>query len=133
VNKSVQIKGAADINRKLRNLPARVGKKVIRQSMRLALKPVRAQVQQEAPKASGKMAKVVKIRSGGRGRKGAIIMRITLTKDQFDKFYAAFRALGTKKMKGDPFMQRSVKMKREEAIRIARAQILAGVEREVRS
>lgn len=132
--KAIQLKGLGPINRKLRSLEAKVAKKVIRQSMRQALKPVQTEAKAEAPKDGGALAKAIKIRSGGRGRKGAIILRIVITKDSFPGiFYAAFRDLGTKRMKADPFMQRTVKSERSGAIRRARDLILAGINREARS
>src|SRR5438045_385111 len=101
------ITGVKEIDRALRSLPAKIAKKVIRQAMRTALKPVKDEVKLIAPKRSGNLAKSIKLKAGTRSRT-KIRLNVSIGDRDFTgkTFYGAMVELGTVKMEGQHFMER---------------------------
>lgn len=127
--KAITIDGIPEIKRNLAKLEAKVTRKVVRAEMRKGLKPVAAAVNANAPVGeTGKLKGSAKVRSG-RSRGGRISMRIVIGADKFPKFYAAFVALGTKKMPPDRFMKQAFDTTKAEALASTTAGIIAGIEK----
>lgn len=132
--KSITITGLRGVNRALKALPPAVAKKVIRQSVRQALKPVRDAVKQEAPVDTGVLIKAIKVRAGKR-KKDRISMAVRIGKGDFvgDQYYAAFQEFGTKKIKANPFMHRAFEHTAEKAKRDGERLIRDGVNTQVKA
>jgi HK97 gp10 family phage protein len=132
------ITGVKEIDRRLKQLEPKIAKKVIRQSMRQALKPVRSAVQAEqkiGPFATGATAKAVKIRAGRGQKRGKITIEVRIGQGDYqgDQFYAAFVEFGTKRMEARHKMEAAFDRTKEAAKDTAVKLILAGAEREIRS
>lgn len=68
----IEVKGAKELERKLKKFPAKVAKKVIRKSLRAGSKIILAKTKSMAPKDSGALKKSMVIRAGKRNRRGTI-------------------------------------------------------------
>lgn len=129
--RSFVITGVLELDWALKELPIRLGKKVIRQAIRQALRPVKAAVEANAPVDTGKLKSKVRIRAG-KGKKGTIKLVVRIGEGDFagQTFYAAMVEYGTSKQPGQHYMLRAYEstriQARDEAIRL----ILEGVERE---
>jgi hypothetical protein len=103
-----KIEGLTGVTRALAVLPDRVAKKVIRQSIRKALGPVRSAVKAAAPVGtSGQIKKNVKLRSAKVRRKGSISFNVQIgnaanggTDYSGKQYYAAFREFGHRIIRG---------------------------------
>jgi HK97 gp10 family phage protein len=128
----VTITGDKKLDKALRGLEPRVAKKVIRQAMRRALKPVQAAVKREEPHGeTGQLARSPKIRAGKRTRKGVITLFVLIGEKDFpDGYYGAFKEYGTSKMPADPAMRRAYDETAARAKLQAIEEIRAGIDRE---
>jgi len=132
--RSFVVTGVRELDRALRELPLKLGKKVIRQAIRQALRPVKAAVEANAPVDTGKLRSKVKVRAG-KGKRGTIRLVVRIGEGDFagQTFYAAMVEYGTSKQPGQHYMLRAFEstriQARDEAIRL----ILEGVEREARA
>lgn len=116
------VTGIKDIDRRLRRLEPKVGRKVLRQAMRAALKPMVVTAKANAPRDSGELARSIKIRAPKKRKVGVIrlVVRAVPAKEkgllvQHPKsgkwampnkagFYGGFPEFGTKKQVGQHFM-----------------------------
>ncbi len=91
-----RIEGLGAAQRALSALPGAVARKVIRPSIREAMRPVKAGIQSTAPVKSGAIRRHVKIRAAKRIRRGAIAIRAQIGKEDFqgDQYYAAMVNFG---------------------------------------
>lgn len=147
-----QITGLKPAIKALKTLDAKVAKKVLRQSMRKALKPMQQAVKAEAPVRTGALKRAIKVRAGKRKRGQVSVVVAASSKDFTGKtFYASIIEYGsgkhstrqrtTKKRnrkrktnfeghRPNPFMLRGFEKTknavRDDAIKL----ILAGVEKE---
>jgi hypothetical protein len=73
-----------------------VARKVIRQSIREAMRPVKTGIQSTAPLKSGAIRRNVKIRAAKRVRRGSIAIRAQIGEEDFkgDQYYAAMVNFG---------------------------------------
>lgn len=128
------IQGLDKATKSLRALPPAVAKKVVRQSMRKALKPVAQAVRQEAPEKSGALKRAIKVRAGKRTSKGVIRLQVRVGAGDFkgDTFYGAFQQFGTKKIPANDFMTRGFEATAEGAKDEAERLIVEGLEDQVR-
>jgi HK97 gp10 family phage protein len=142
------ITGVKALDRKLKALEPKVAKKVIRQALRKAAKPVQARTRALAPVGeTGQVKRAVKIRASTRTRKKVIRLRVLIGKGDFvgQQFYGAFAEYGTKQsgtgrkggrrrpgQKGQHFMKRAFDQTKDQARRIAIDEITAGIEREAK-
>jgi HK97 gp10 family phage protein len=99
-----KLDGIKGIKRALDQLPNAVAKKVIRQQIRAALKPVRAAVRENAPVESGALRKAVKVRASKVKKRGQIALTVQIGKGDFvgrqDTFYAAGVEFGHDEVRG---------------------------------
>lgn len=132
--KPVAITGVKAIDRRLRRLEPKVQRKYVRAAMRRAMKPVKAQVEIEAPRETGFLSQQVKIRAR-KGRRGTLGINVQIGENDFqgDTYYAAFQELGTQYMDAKDFMGRSYAMRADEARRIALDDLRDAVLREAKA
>jgi HK97 gp10 family phage protein len=141
----IVITGDDELNKKLKLLAGKDAKKVVRKSLRPALKPVLQEARGAAPTKSGQLKKNIKIKSIARSRT-YIGARVTSglgkaksgNENSGVAYYGSFLEYGTKprttksganrgKVKPIRFMLRAAEKKREHALRIYRAGIAAGL------
>jgi HK97 gp10 family phage protein len=137
------VQGVAEINKALRQLAPKIQKKVLRQSIRKALKPVKAAVEAEAPIGeTGQIKANVKIKSGKR-QKDTLRLNVVIGAGDFkgDQFYASFveyghhigsRTLGDARAfyEGNDFMKRAFDRTKDQATSEVRRLILIGAMKE---
>lgn len=137
------VTGIGKIDRKLRKLPAVVGKKVVRKSMRAGMKVIKSAVESEVPVDTGLTRSAVKLKAHKRSRnKIGIDVRIDASTEGLKKtsskgktvFYPAIVEYGRKKGKKplppNPFMRRAFTAKGETARQITLKQLRDGIEEE---
>lgn len=126
------VTGLREIDRALKELEPKLGKKVIRQAMRKAMKPVKAAVEQNAPVGeTGLLASSVKIKAAKKSRKSfGMDVRIGEQDWVGDTWYAAAQEYGTSRMAGSGFMRKAFDEQGDEAKAIALREIVAGLNRE---
>jgi len=119
--------------KKLKGLEAKVSKKVVRQAMRAGMKLVQQAVKNNAPVDSGDLKEGVKVRATKRSRKKMGIMVSIGGKPNYvgDLYYGAMVEWGTKYQSPQGFMRRSFDETHDQAIEIASAGIISGVEKEL--
>lgn len=130
----IVITGVKDIDRRLRDLPPKVQKKVIRQGMRAGLKVLQAAVEQEAPEKTGATKEHVVVRAVKGRKRGSIELEVRIAaEDELKKtsangktyFYPAIV-----QYMYNPFMTRAFDSTGEAARQVTIAWIRNGVERE---
>jgi HK97 gp10 family phage protein len=136
VKTSVIITGIPQIDRKLKRLPIRIQKKVVRQSIRKSLKVMQAEVVANAPVYTGVTKQNVKVRAVKTRKRGSIELEVKVAGD--DKLYKV-QANGTKvfypaivEYKKNAFMRRSFDTKGEAVRNLAIQLMKVGVEVEAR-
>jgi len=124
------ITGIPELDRKLRGLDAKLGKKYIRKATREALVPVKEQTKKNAPVNTGALRNAVKIKALKRSRKqfGAVVQAGNQTGNIRDEFYGGFQEWGWKlrngvKKPGTRFMKKAAKQKRAAAVAIYRRSV----------
>lgn len=104
--KGVVVTGVKEIDRRLRRLEPRVGKKVIRQAIRKALRPVLAAAKANAPVESGALRRSIKIRAvkSKLRRKGVVGLDVRVDRKTFrrESSKAAKSSAGDKPAGGGP-------------------------------
>ena len=128
--------GIPELDRKLRSLPAKLEKKVVRQALREALKPLLAATRQAAPQGlTGQLRRAVRLRAAKRTRKGNIRFIVQIGAGFFvgKTFYGSFVELGTKYIEARHFMTRVYESHKEAAKQDAIARIKSGVDSAIAS
>lgn len=137
--------GDKELNKRLAMLSGKEAKKVVRKSLRPALKPVLQEARGNAPTKTGFLKKNIKIKSIARSRT-YIGARVTSglgkaksgNDNSGDAFYGSFLEYGTKPRRTEsganrgivkPFkyMKKAADKKREQALRIYREGIASGL------
>ena len=136
------VTGIREIDRKLRQLPGRVQKKVVRQAMRAGLKVVMQEVKAQSPVDTGTTRKAVQTRAVKKKKRGAIELEVRILATDMTKrtsartgktvFYPAIVEYGHDKTPANPFMLRAFNAKGETARKTTLAHLLAGLNREIR-
>jgi HK97 gp10 family phage protein len=129
------ITGDRELNRMLRRLALKDGKKVVRAAARKAIKPVQLSAKQLAPKDSGQLRRAVKVRALPRSRR-RVGVRVTIGERFFtgDQFYGSFQEWGWKTGKRGSANRRQIPGKHflREAADSNRAKVIAIYRREIR-
>lgn len=119
--------GDKKINRMLKRLTSKEAKKILRKSMRHAMKPVQQEAKGNAKqfKESGVLQRSIKIRSLKRSRTGFGIRVSSSTKTgKFNGgFYGSFQEFGTKAIAKKQFMTRAANTKGKVAVRLYREKV----------
>lgn len=100
INGRVLLQGGAELERRLKLLPVKVAKKVVRKALREAAKPIQKDAKARAPKLTGKGAKSIKVRAFKGRRKGSIGVTVQSSAGDFagDEFYMSMQEFGWKKV-----------------------------------
>jgi|GEM_PF-1421754 len=104
------ITGVKEIRNAYRLLPKKVANKVVRQSIRQALKPMLSHAKRTAPKGeTGMLRKKIKIRTRAKKRRGTIALDARVGEGDFkgETYYAAMVNFGTSMQPAQHFMERS--------------------------
>lgn len=132
----VTITGWEPLRAKLKALPTKVQRRVVRPAMRDAGKIVLASAKNTVPTgATGNLSRSLRLRAKKRTRKGTIGVNVSAGAAFFrgPTFYGGFVEYGTRKMKGRHFMQAAFDRSSASANAVAMAKIAAGIEREASS
>lgn len=143
----VVVTGIKDIDRRLRTLPLRLQKKVIRQAMRSGMKLMAQHVRQLAPVLTGTLRSNVVVRAGfkSRTRRGAVTIDARIDANDETKrtsaktgktvFYPAIVEYGVKKrgIRPDDFMLRAFRAFGDAVRKLTIRLIRAGIEREAKA
>lgn len=135
---AIVITGIRAIDRKLKRLPGKVQKKVVRQSMRVGLKIIQQEMKSQVPVDRGLTRQNVKVRSLKRSRKRiAMECRVTTAPGLVAHwasgepfFYPAGIEFGDSEHQPNPFGRRSYQAKGQAARDVTMAKMRDGVERE---
>lgn len=127
------VTGIPEIDRALKQLPAVVGKKVIRQALRKGAKVIQAEAKRLAPVKTGRLKKEIKVRSGNRSRK-RVNVNVLVDGEKFEggDFYPAYVEYGTPTAEAHPYMRPAYEKEGANAARIIEKEIAEGIEREVK-
>ena len=130
-----EISGVEEIRRAFAVLPKRVASKVIRQSIRNALKPVLLDAKRRCPVATGRLRDSIVLRASPRRRAGVIALEIRTGPGQFEgeTYYGGMVEYGTSKMPARPFMRPAYDANKVTAKAAATRMIREGVDREARA
>jgi hypothetical protein len=132
----VIITGLEEIDRKLKTLPLRIQKKVLRQSMRAGLKIMADEVRTQAPRDKGLLISGIVVRAVKSRKRGSISLevRIGSKTEGLVKPSAAGPVFypAIVEYKHDPFMRRSFDGKGPQVRAFTIASILAGIDAEIK-
>ena len=126
---NISMLGDKVLARKLKSLAPKLQKKIVRNAMRKAIKPVAAQAKANAPVLSGTLQ--LSLRVAARKFKSRTKFGIQVATDKLggDIYYAAFNELGTKKQPARPFMRPALHGNRERSTGILKREIASGIVR----
>ena len=126
----MKVTGLEAIQKKLAALPLNVEKKVLRQALRKAIKPMKDEIQGDAPVGeTGDLEHSVKVRAGKR-KKGSLSMQVGLDQDSFqgEKWYVSFIELGSKFQHAQHFMKKAFDRKATQVRDTAITEIENGIQ-----
>lgn len=132
-----QLRGVPELIKKLRKLRGIEMRRVIRQAVREAAKPVRDVARQIVPIGEGRLVKTIKVRSARRSKKliAAIIVpgrRQDLGIEPDAKgFYPTHIELGFKSFPGNRFLRDAMELQNRNSIQVIQTRIAAGIKRAV--
>ena len=140
------LEGAKELDRKLRELPKRLEKKILRTALRAGMRPIHTAAQQNAPVEKGQLKRSIKLRAIKRNRKGFVGVKIE-TKGGFfrgETFYGAFQEFGfrighrrlgnqRKFIPGKHYFLGAADDKKDEAASIVTSEIASGIIREAKA
>lgn len=139
---TVVITGIRRIDKKLKLLPLKVQKKVVRQSMRKGMKIVLSEVKSEAPVDSGVLKSNLALRARKRKKRGTIELEVRIKANDETKktskagktvFYPAIVEYGHGNAPPNPFMRRAYTQSGRAARDETLQALLDGVNREVKA
>jgi len=134
----IQMIGDKELQRKLRELPIAMERKIVRKALREAARPVLAAAKALAPVLTGRMKAGMKLRAEKAKRGHFGVQVVTPTRKELgiagdDPYYYPMAVeVGTAKMPAHPFMRPALDANREKGIAIAAREIRAGIEAEAR-
>jgi len=134
----VSLIGDKRLNRKLRRLPLKVQRKVVRQALREAGRPVLATAKRIVPVRTGNLRDGLKLRAiKPRGGQFGVAIKTPTREDlglpaTGGGYYPAHIELGTRNTPAQPYLRPAMDQNRKKSIGILRRQIGAGIEREAR-
>lgn len=118
----LRITGHKEIDKKLRKLPEKVTKKILRRAMTKALKPVRDTARGYCPVDTGKLRDSIKIRAGNRSRLAIKRQVTTSGSDNMfsgETYYGGMVEYGTQNMQAKPFMRPAYDAEKDNAKKLA--------------
>ena len=128
--------GIPEIDRKMRRLPAVVGRKVLSKAFRESMKPILSAAKEAAPVgATGQLKAAIRLRVGKVKRgSGQVKMVVLIGKGWFkgDQYYGSFVELGTERIKARLFMTSVYERMKESAKADAIARVRAGIDEAIK-
>lgn len=130
----IKLEGAKELEKKLKSLEPKIAKKLVRQSLRKAAKPILAVARTKCPVDTGTLKKSIKIRAMRRKKNSfGVLVGTALKWFTGDTFYGAFVEFGTSKMSARPFMRPAFDEKKGEAEEILKQEITSGINEAVKT
>lgn len=129
------VTGVAEIDALLKDLPAKLAKKVIRKAVREANKPTRRDAQANAPKDTGKLKKAIKLVAIRRSRtRIGVMVRIDSKDFAGEEFYPMIQEYGSadRNIPATGYMRRAYEENKGRVRREVEREVLFGLERLVR-
>lgn len=125
---SIKIEGAKELEKTLLGLEPKLGKKIIRQAMKKAAKPIHAAARQMAPVVTGALRKSIKIRVMKRKKhRYGVVIGTAAKWFTGETFYGAFAEFGTKKQPAKPFLRPAFDAYHKDALKIFISEIRKGL------
>lgn len=124
----LDVQGAKEIERKLKSLEPKLARKIVRQSLRKAAKPILKKAKENCPVATGELKKNLKVRALKK-RKHSYAVQAGTSKGWYkgDQFYAGFIEFGTVNMEPKPFMRPAFDSEKENSQKILISELLSGI------
>ena len=137
---TVTITGVPELDRKLRTISNKLGKKFVRQGARRALKPVAATAKRLAPDNTGALKRSIKVKALGRSRKrfgSRVTTGVGTLKNSGGVYYGGFQEWGWttnsgSHVLGQGFMHNAARMKQRSAVAIFTGYVRREIEAEAR-
>lgn len=135
---NLELLGADELVAKLRAFPEVIEKKIVRQAIRKAVKPIMATAKENAPVDTGKMRDTIRLRALKRRRNRVGFAIITGTREElgipsdYEWYYPSIVELGDGTGNHPPtrFLRNAMDAHRESALAQLRMDIGRGIERE---
>lgn len=126
------VTGIKEIDRALKELAPKLGRKIVKSAMKKAMAPVEAAAEANAPVDTGLLQSSIKMRASKKSRNSfGIDVRIG-EKDWAGKsWYGAAQEYGTSKMPGKGFLRKAYDEKKDESKAIAIRELLDGLNQEL--
>jgi len=124
-------RGFDEVIKNISTLDKRVRKKHVRASMRMGLKPIKADVEERVPQETGDLAASIKIRSGKRKVvAGKEVIRMKVSCGYEDTFYGKFVNYGTINFEGAFFVERAFEAHKKTSADITKDELWKRVQQE---
>jgi HK97 gp10 family phage protein len=127
----IEIKGLDEIEKRLKQLPQKVAKKVVRKAVREGAKPILKAAQSKVPVKTGALKKSLKVRAmKAKLAKGGAGVHVGVSDQWFkgDLFYGGMVEFGTKNMPAKPFIRPAYDEKKNEAVKVTVKHLLKGID-----
>lgn len=119
------LSGIKEIEKALKDLEAKVSKKITRQALRKGTKIFAKQVKDDTPVDSGTLKKQVKVKAGKRSRTN---LSVNVETSSPDAFYGAFQELGTSKTPATHYQHNAFQKVKDEVMRVVLTELKNGIE-----
>ena len=126
----IHLHGAEQLLASLRSFEPKLAKKVLRNAMREAARPILEEAKRLVPVDTGELRDSLVIRAAKRVRKGSVGVVVQTERGFFkgDTYYGAFVEFGTKNMAARPYLRPAFDSRKEEAAMVAQQLIASGIE-----
>ena len=129
------IQGLEKTLKSLKKFDAQLQKKILRQAMRAALKPIKATAKADAPVLTGQTRAAIKIKAGKQRKKGCIRLNVVIGEGDYkgDQFYGSFQEYGYhnhktgKLIPGKHFMKKAFDSQKGNAKNIVEVMVASGI------
>ena len=126
----IKITGIKQIEKKLSGMETKIARKVVRQALKKAAKPILAAAKRNAPVKTGALKKSLRVRVMKKKKHRYGVMVATSAKwFTGETFYAAFVEYGTKHLPARPFLRPAMDSQKTAAEKILKQEILSGIEK----
>ncbi len=125
----IKIDGAKELEKKLLSFEPKLARRIVRQTLRAAAKPILAAAKANVPVLTGALKESLKLRVMKKAKHRYGIL-VATAKGWFkgDTYYGAFVEFGTSKMAAKPFIRPAFDSEKENAERIIIDDLKQGIE-----